>query len=238
MTLRRRMRNMEPQITLIEAALFDLDGVIVDTARYHYAAWRRLAEELGFRFTEYDNERLKGVSRMQSLEILLEVGGLAGRFSAAEKERMAERKNRWYVEYISQMTPREILPGVLPFLAELRKDGMRIALGSASKNTGLILERLQLGRWFDAVVDGTMVVRTKPDPEVFITCAERLGGVPPQQCVVFEDAVAGVEAARAAQMYSVGVGDSRLLCEADCVIAGFEGVQWTDLKMKLLAVKR
>lgn len=238
MTLRRRMRNMEPQITLIEAALFDLDGVIVDTARYHYAAWRRLAEELGFRFTEYDNERLKGVSRMQSLEILLEVGGLAGRFSAAEKERMAERKNRWYVEYISQMTPREILPGVLPFLAELRKDGMRIALGSASKNTGLILERLQLGTWFDAVVDGTMVVRTKPDPEVFITCAERLGGVPSQRCVVFEDAVAGVEAARVAQMYSVGVGDSRLLCEADCVITGFEGVQWSALKMKLLAVKR
>lgn len=229
---------MEPQITLIEAALFDLDGVIVDTARYHYAAWRRLAEELGFRFTEYDNERLKGVSRMQSLEILLEVGGLAGRFSAAEKERMAERKNRWYVEYISQMTPREILPGVLPFLAELRKDGMRIALGSASKNTGLILERLQLGTWFDAVVDGTMVVRTKPDPEVFITCAERLGGVPSQRCVVFEDAVAGVEAARVAQMYSVGVGDSRLLCEADCVITGFEGVQWSALKMKLLAVKR
>ena len=238
MTFRRRMRNMEPQITLIEAALFDLDGVIVDTARYHYAAWRRLAEELRFRFTEHDNERLKGVSRMQSLEILLEVGGLVGRFSAAEKERMAERKNRWYVEYISQMTPREILPGVLPFLAELRKDGMRIALGSASKNTGLILERLQLGRWFDAVVDGTMVVRTKPDPEVFITCAERLGGVPPQQCVVFEDAVAGVEAAQAAQMYSVGVGDSRLLCEADCVITGFLGVRWRDLKMKLLAVKR
>lgn len=230
--------HMESHKPSIEAALFDLDGVIVDTARYHYAAWRRLADELGFSFTEKDNERLKGVSRMQSLEILLEVGGLAGRFSAVEKEQMAERKNRWYVEYISQMTPREILPGVLSFLAQLRADGLRIALGSASKNTGLILERLQLGRWFDAVVDGTMVVHTKPDPEVFITCAERLGGVPSQRCVVFEDAVAGIEAARAAGMYSVGVGNRHVLSAADCVIAGFEGVRWPKLKMKLLAVKR
>ncbi|MDE5944858.1 MAG: beta-phosphoglucomutase, partial [Rikenella sp.] len=190
---------------MIRAAIFDLDGVIVDTAKYHYLAWRRLAEELGFDFSARDNERLKGVSRMRSLEILLEVGGFgAGAFTEAQRQQMADRKNGWYVEYISRMTPDEILPGVLSFLEEVRADGVRTALGSASRNTGIILERLRIGGLFDAVVDGTMVGRTKPDPEVFLTGAAMLGGgILPAECVVFEDAEAGIEAARAAGMYSV-----------------------------------
>lgn len=224
---------------MIRAAIFDLDGVIVDTAKYHYRAWQRLAAELGFEFIEADNERLKGVSRMRSLDILLEVGGMEGRFSAAEKERLAAKKNGWYVNYISQMTPDEILPGVLSFLAEVRGDGVRTALGSASRNTGIILSRLGIGGLFDAVVDGTMVTRTKPDPEVFLKCASLLGGdILPAECVVFEDAVAGIEAAVAAGMYSVGVGLPGILKRADVVIPGFEGVTWREIEKQLSKISR
>lgn len=221
-------------VKMIRAAIFDLDGVIVDTAKYHYLAWRRLAGELGFEFTEADNERLKGVSRMQSLDILLEVGGFgAAAFSEAQREEMAERKNRWYVESVSQMTPAEILPGVPSFLEEVRADGVRTALGSASRNTGLILDRLNLRRMFDTVVDGTMVERTKPDPEVFLKCAAALGAVPAGQCVVFEDAEAGIEAAAAGGMCSVGVGSPDVLRRADLVIPGFEGVEWRNIVNRL-----
>lgn len=224
---------------MIRAAIFDLDGVIVDTAKYHYLAWRRLAAELGFEFTEADNERLKGVSRMRSLDILLEVGGMDGRFFAAEKEVLAAKKNGWYVEYISQMTPDEILPGVIPFLAEVRDDGVCTALGSASRNTGIILSRLGIGELFDAVVDGTMVTRTKPDPEVFLKCASLLDdGILPAECVVFEDAAAGIEAAVAAGMYSVGIGSPEILNEADTVIPGFSGVTWFEIENQLIAKRK
>ncbi|WP_300728627.1 beta-phosphoglucomutase [uncultured Rikenella sp.] len=218
----------------IRGAIFDLDGVIVDTAKYHYLAWRRLAEELGFDFTEADNERLKGVSRMRSLDILLEVGGFGpDAFSEARKEEMAARKNGWYVEYISRMTPREILPGVLSFLEQVRADGVRTALGSASKNTGIILDRLKIGALFDAVVDGTMVQRTKPDPEVFLTCALMLGGIPAAECVVFEDAEAGIEAARAGEMHCVGIGSPEILRGADRVVSGFAGISWKEIKNQI-----
>lgn len=219
---------------MIRAALFDLDGVIVDTAKYHYLAWRRLAAELGFEFTEADNERLKGVSRMRSLDILLETGGFGPQaFPTAQKEEMAERKNEWYVEYIGRMTPTEILPGALNFLSEVRADGVRTALGSASRNTGIILSRLGIAGLFDAVVDGTMVSRTKPDPEVFLKCAELLGGIPVWECVVFEDAAAGIEAAVAAGMQAVGVGSPDILRNANRIISGFAGVTWDNLKKQL-----
>lgn len=221
---------------MIRAALFDLDGVIVDTAKYHYLAWRRLADRLGFCFTETDNERLKGVSRMRSLDILLEVGGMSDRFTPEEKERLAAQKNEWYVAYISQMTPDEILPGVLSFLDEVRADGIRTALGSASRNTALILGRLGIDRYFDAVVDGTMVTRTKPDPEVFLRCAGMVG-IEPEACVVFEDAEAGIEAARAAGMYSVGIGSPERLGQADRVIPGFAGVSWSQIKTQLCTIR-
>lgn len=220
---------------MIRAALFDLDGVIVDTAKYHYLAWRRLAAGLGFVFTETDNERLKGVSRMRSLDLLLETGGFPeNSFTATQKEELAARKNAWYVEYISRMTPDEILPGVLSFLAGARADGMRTALGSASRNTGIILDRLKIGGLFDAVVDGTMVTRTKPDPEVFLRCASLLGdNILPAECVVFEDAAAGIEAAVAAGMYSVGIGTLQRLKQADLVVPGFGGITWQEIKNQL-----
>ena len=212
---------------MIEACLFDLDGVVVDTARYHFIAWKALAGELGFEFSLEDNERLKGISRMQSLDILLEIGGL--QFSAQEKRTMAEKKNALYVSYIEKMTPEEILPGVENFLRELKKAGIRIALGSASKNAPTILERIQLAAMFDAVVDGNSIKEAKPNPEVFLKGAEKLG-VLPENCVVFEDAIAGIEAAQNANMYSVGVGDPETLGFADLVIPGFEGFSISNLK--------
>ncbi len=212
---------------MIEACLFDLDGVVVDTAKYHYIAWKALSEELGFNFTLEDNERLKGVSRMQSLEILLEIGGK--QFSEQEKLAMAEKKNTLYVSFIEKMTPEETLPGVEKFLQELRSKGIKIALGSASKNAPMILDRIQLTGMFDAVVDGNSISEAKPNPEVFLQGAEKLG-VKPENCVVFEDAIAGVEAARNANMHCIGIGEPENLGLADLVIAGFDGFTIEKLK--------
>lgn len=202
----------------ISTCIFDLDGVIVDTAKYHYLAWKRLAHELGFEFLEEHNERLKGVSRMTSLDIMLEVGGLT--FSQSEKEVMAARKNEWYLEYIYKMTPEEILPGVVDFLVMLRSKGIKISLGSASKNAMLILERVQLQHYFDAVIDGNKALKAKPDPQVFLLAAEELGQNP-TSCVVFEDAAAGIEAAKAAGMKCIGIGSPNVLGKADKVVPGF-----------------
>lgn len=204
---------------MIEACLFDLDGVVVDTAKYHYIAWKALAKELGFEFTIEDNERLKGVSRMQSLEILLEIGGK--QFSETEKLAMAEKKNTLYVSFIEKMTPEETLPGVENFLQELKDNGIKIALGSASKNAPMILDRIQLSGMFDEIVDGNSISEAKPNPEVFLKGAEKLK-VLPENCIVFEDAIAGIEAAQNAGMYSVGIGEPETLGFADLVIPGFE----------------
>jgi beta-phosphoglucomutase len=198
-----------------------LDGVIVDTAKYHYLAWKRLAEELGFFFSEGHNERLKGVSRMRSLEILLEVGGI--KKSPEEMILLAEKKNNWYVDYIRQLRPDEILPGVQQFLDETKSKGIKTAIGSASKNTPLILERLDLLGYFDVVIDGTKVSQAKPNPEVFIKGARELQVKPPE-CIVFEDAQAGIEAAKNGNMYCVGIGKPENLTGADLLIPGFEGI--------------
>jgi beta-phosphoglucomutase len=213
----------------IKACLFDLDGVIVDTAKYHYLAWRRLAIELGFEFTEEDNERLKGVSRMKSLEILLEVGNKSNAFDEAAKEEFAAKKNAWYVEYISKMDASEILPGVVDFLKSLKENGIKISLGSVSKNAMTILTNVALLEYFDAVIDGTKITHAKPDPEVFLKGAEELG-VDPKNCVVFEDAQAGIEAAINAGMYSIGIGSPEILSRANFVIPGFEGMTIEKLK--------
>jgi beta-phosphoglucomutase len=199
------------------AALFDLDGVIVDTARYHYLAWKRLANELGFDFTEQDNERLKGVSRMRSLEILLEIGGLD--VDEAEKIALAEKKNKWYVEYIKKMDESELLPGARECLLRLREKGVKIALGSASKNTPTIIHSLNIVDLFDAVIDGNKTSKAKPDPEVFLLGAQELG-VDPTDCVVFEDAETGLQAAKTAGMYAVGIGKADVLKSADYVVDG------------------
>jgi beta-phosphoglucomutase len=201
----------------MRAAIFDLDGVIVDTAKYHYLAWKRLANEHGFDFTEADNERLKGVSRTRSLEILLEIGELS--VDEAAKQAMAAQKNDWYVEYIRHMDASEILPGATEYLRMLRNRGAKTAIGSASKNTPLILERVGIMSLFDVVIDGAKVSRAKPDPEVFLRAASELN-IPPASCVVFEDAEAGIEAARRAGMGAVGIGKPIALKDADMVIAG------------------
>lgn len=204
-------------ITEFRAAIFDLDGVIVDTAKYHYLAWKRLADQLGFEFTKTDNERLKGVSRRQSLEILLKIGGL--HFDNPQKEQMMAQKNDWYVDYIHQMDASEMLPGVAAYLEFLRSKGIKIALGSASKNAPLILDRLNITSLFDVIIDGNRVRRSKPDPEVFLLAAEELG-VSPENCIVYEDAEAGIEAAHRAGMATIGVGKPVNLQAADMVITG------------------
>lgn len=204
----------------VKACIFDLDGVIVDTAVYHYKAWKRLANELGFDFTEHQNEQLKGVSRMASLELILGWGGVTGK-SLTEKEEMATRKNNWYTEMIGAMTPAEILPGAQQFVQDCRDAGIKTAIGSASKNTPTILEKLNLVSLFDAIVDGNSVTNPKPDPEVFLKGAEALG-VTPADCVVFEDAVAGIEAAINGGMKAVGIGSPDMLTKANVVVSGLD----------------
>jgi len=200
----------------IEAVIFDLDGVIVDTAVFHYQAWQQLAREFGFAFSEQHNERVKGVSRLESLEILLEVGGIVIH-SDEEKEKLATKKNNWYRELILKMTPGDLLPGAKEFLQELKGAGYKIAIGSSSKNATTILERIKYLDYFDAIVDGNKIKNSKPDPEVFLKAAAELG-IKPGNCVVFEDAQAGVEAAIRAGMKTVGVGSPETLSEADIVI--------------------
>ena len=200
-----------------KACIFDLDGVIVDTAVYHYKAWKRLANELGFDFTEEDNEKLKGVSRVRSLQIILELGGVTK--SEAEQEELATRKNNWYVEMINKMTPDEILPGAKEFLQTCIDAGIKTALGSASKNSMTILEKTGIAHFFNAIIDGNKVSKPKPDPEVFLKGAEELNE-PPANCVVFEDAIAGVQAAIAGGMKVVGIGSPQVLGKANLVIPG------------------
>ncbi|MDB5130869.1 MAG: yvdM [Mucilaginibacter sp.] len=209
------------------ACIFDLDGVIVDTAIYHYKAWKRLANELGFDFTEENNEKLKGVSRVRSLELILEWGGVTK--TEAEKEELAARKNNWYVEMINHMTPAEILPGAKEFLEACRTAGIKTALGSASKNSMTILDHINLTGLFDAIIDGNKVTRAKPDPEVFLKGAEALN-VLPANCVVFEDAIAGVEAAIKGGMKVVGIGSPKVLGAADLVIGGLNEMSLEKLE--------
>lgn len=201
----------------IKACIFDLDGVIVDTAIYHYKAWRRLANQLGFDFTLEQNEELKGVSRIESLKMILNWGALTK--TDAEIQSLATLKNTWYVEMITKMTVDEILPGAKDFLELVRSEGYLTALGSASKNAEIILNRVGLSHFFDVLIDGNTVTKSKPDPEIFLSCARQLN-VSQKECVVFEDAVAGIKAAKAGGMKAVGIGKETVLREADLVIAG------------------
>ncbi|MCA0932761.1 beta-phosphoglucomutase [Lutimonas saemankumensis] len=195
-----------------KAFIFDLDGVIVDTAKYHYLAWRELANQLGFDFSHEQNELLKGVSRVRSLEILLDIGNV--KLDQDEKEKYLHEKNEQYLKYIAKMDHSEILPGIDEVLHYLKRNQIPFALGSASKNARLILKTLNLLDLFDAIVDGNDVSTAKPDPEVFLIGADKLG-VPAKECIVVEDAKAGIDAAARAGMTSIGIGDPDVLENAD-----------------------
>jgi beta-phosphoglucomutase len=212
---------------MIRAAIFDLDGVIVDTAKYHYLAWKRLANELGFDFTEQDNEQLKGVSRMASLEILLNIGNIKN-LSQQEKEKLAQKKNDWYVDYIAQITPLEILPGFLDLFKFLKSNHIKVAVGSASKNARTILSKIGLINLFDTVVDGNRITKAKPDPQVFTKAADDMD-IPYNLCVVFEDAEAGIEAAINAGMKCVGIGTPILLRKANIVVQSLDQLDFNEV---------
>ncbi len=209
-----------------KACIFDLDGVIVDTAVYHFQAWRKLAQNLGFDFTHQQNEQLKGISRVESLNLILKWGNVS--LNEDEKLKWASKKNDWYLELISQMNPKEILPGVSDFLAFLKENKVPIVLGSASKNAVSILNKIDLLHYFNAIVDGNSVTKSKPNPEVFLKGAEKIN-YKPANCLVFEDAVAGIQAANSAGMRSIGIGQKNILFEAKEVYATFEDMDFEKL---------
>ena len=211
----------------MEGFIFDLDGVIVDTAKYHYLAWKQLADHLDIPFTIQDNEKFKGVSRKRCLELLLEMGGL--RVSQDQFESWLEEKNADYLKYIATMDASEILPDVSRVLDFLKGRNVPMALGSASKNAVPILEKVGLTDYFNTVVDGTQVVKAKPDPEVFLIAASRLD-LPPGACVVIEDAQAGIAAANTAGMYSLGIGEAEVLSQADAVFRDFTEIKTSFLE--------
>lgn len=194
-----------------KAFIFDLDGVIVDTARYHFLAWQKIADELGIAFTPEHNEALKGVSRVRSLDIILSLGNISA--SNEDKNKWLIQKNEDYLSYLIDMDQSEILPGVLSVLKYLKEKNQLIALGSASKNARPILEKTNTIHYFDAIVDGNDVTNAKPDPEVFLQAA-RLLQVKNEHAIVFEDSVAGIQAANTAQMTSIGIGEEAILHEA------------------------
>lgn len=218
---------MQTDTLNLKPCIFDLDGVIVDTAKYHYLAWKKLANELGFEFTKEQNELFKGVSRKRCLEILLDIGDVEA--TQEQFERWMAEKNEDYLSYIEDMDESEILPDVKKILDYLKDKKVPLALGSASKNAKPILEKVKLLPYFDAIVDGTDVAKAKPDPEVFLIAAKKLDAKP-EDCIVFEDAVAGIEAANNAGMISIGIGDAKTLSEADYVFKDF-----TEISIEFLA---
>ena len=190
---------------MIQGICFDLDGVLVQTDNLHYLAWKGLADRLGIPFDRAQGDRCRGISRMESLEIVLEHTDHI--YSAEEKERFAQEKNEAYRAMLARLSPSDLPTDVLPTLRELRRRGYRLALASGSKNAGLILARTGLGTYLDAAADGNHITRSKPDPEIFLTAAQMLG-LPPERCAAVDDAVAGIQAGRAAGMVTVAIGDS------------------------------
>ena len=194
-----------------KAFIFDLDGVIVDTAKYHFLAWQKIASELGIEFTPEHNEELKGVSRVRSLDIILKLGNIQA--TQQDKNKWLNQKNEDYLSYIENMNEDEILPGVVTILTFIKDQKQLIALGSASKNARPILEKVKILHLFDAIVDGNDVTNAKPDPEVFLIAAKLIGATK-ENAIVFEDSVAGIQAANTANMTSIGIGDASVLHEA------------------------
>lgn len=204
-----------------KAFIFDLDGVIVDTAKYHFLAWQKLANTLGINFTHDDNEQLKGVSRVRSLEIILGLGNVEA--TDEQKEEWLTQKNEDYLGYINTMDDSEILPGVMKVLNFLKANNQPIILGSASKNARPILEKVNILHLFDDIVDGNDVSNAKPDPEVFLVGAKKANQTN-ENSIVFEDSVAGIQAANNAGMMSIGIGEASVLHEADIVFNDFNQI--------------
>ena len=208
----------------IRAFIFDLDGVLTDTAEYHYRGWKRLADELGIPFTRADNEALRGIPRLASLKLILK-----GReYPEDEIQEMMERKNRYYLEFIKDIAPRDVLPGARELLEEIRAAGLRSALGSASKNAREVVERLGIAALLDAISDGNSVEFQKPAPDLFLHAAAQLG-LSPSECIVVEDAAAGIEAARAGGFRSVGLGPRERVGAAEVIYPSLATVHLTDL---------
>jgi beta-phosphoglucomutase len=210
-----------------KAFIFDLDGVIVDTARYHFLAWQKIANELNIDFTLENNELLKGVSRVRSLDIILELGKVEA--SQEDKNRWLIQKNEEYLSYLVDMDQSELLPGVLSMLHYLKEKNQPIALGSASKNARPILEKTGIRHYFDAIVDGNDVSNAKPDPEVFLIAAKLLD-VSPENAIVFEDSVAGVQAANIGKMTSIGIGEESILYEAKYIFEDFTHIDMSFIE--------
>ncbi|HJS16687.1 MAG TPA: beta-phosphoglucomutase [Rheinheimera sp.] len=217
---------------MIQAFIFDLDGVLTDTAEYHFLAWQQLATQLGIEFSRADNELLKGVDRMGSLELILQLG--QKQLSQDEKLTLAEQKNTEYLKLVESMSPADLFPGVLPLFSSLKAAGVKTALASASKNAALVLQKLCIPDLFDYVADSNLIKNGKPDPEIFLTCAQALG-VAPERCIGVEDAPAGVTAIKAAGMYALGIGEEHALTQADLVIPAISALD-PKLLTKLLTL--
>lgn len=215
---------------MIKACLFDLDGVIVDTAKYHFKAWRKMANALGFDFSEKENEQLKGVSRMGSINLILGWDNIT--LTEEEKLKWAAQKNDWYLEFLQNMDQKEILPGALEFVQDLQNKGYRIALGSASKNAVLALSKVEMLHFFEEIIDGNKTTKSKPDPQVFQMGAAALD-CEPAECIVFEDAESGVTAANTGGFYSVGMGSPDNLGHANLVLSSLENITIEEIIDKL-----
>ncbi|WP_042337422.1 beta-phosphoglucomutase [Bacillus andreraoultii] len=214
-----------------KAFIFDLDGVITDTAEYHYLAWKKLAESLGIMIDREFNEQLKGVSRIESLERILSLKPELLDMPVEEKEKLATKKNEHYKELINQVTPEDILPGIQKLLDDIKSHNIKIALGSASKNAEFVINRLGLKNYFDYIVDAAKIKKGKPDPETFTIAADYFG-FEYRECIGVEDSAAGIEAINKAQMFSVGVGDRDHLSDADYLLSDTD-----DLNFDLIIEK-
>ena len=208
--------------------VFDLDGVITDTAKFHYIAWKNMAEKLGIIIDEKFNEQLKGISRTESLERILEFGGKADAYTEEEKEKLAAQKNTEYVELLEELTPADILPGLLSVLDQAEALGMKSSIASASKNAPHILEKLGIKEKFAHIVDPNTLVKGKPDPEIFVRAAEAIG-IKPEEAIGFEDAQAGIEGIKGANMFAVGVSVGEPLHGADLIINSLEEIDLAKL---------
>jgi beta-phosphoglucomutase len=212
---------------MITAVLFDLDGVLVSTDEYHFRSWLRLSKEEGFDFFDHEfNHQFRGVARMECVEILTRASGRS--YTAEQKQEIADRKNRYFAESLASVTPNELLPGALAALQELKRRGIKIAVASNSRNAKPIINRVGIEKYLDAVVDGHEIENSKPDPEVFLLAAKNVGVVA-AQCIVVEDAVAGIEAARRAGMKALGIGSRERLPNADIVVADLSAISMDQL---------